>query len=227
MKIVAISDLHGYFPSIEFPSDILIIAGDIVPLLYQMDMLESKRWFENDFAEWIKSLPVEEVIMIPGNHDFYFENILESNLSSLRVACHGKLKILLHQKYTYIDNNGKNWLIFGTPYCHYFGNWAFERDDAKLKDLFKEIPDNVDIIISHDPPFNFGDCDINYDKFYQGHLGNRPLAERLKSVNYKILFCGHIHSGSHQLNRTFNTINVSLKDEKYKVAYLPFYIELT
>ena len=68
IKIVAISDLHGYLPKIETPADIMIIAGDIVPFEIQFNKYQSKRWFENDFASWIKELPVDEVFAVAGNH---------------------------------------------------------------------------------------------------------------------------------------------------------------
>lgn len=227
LSIVATSDLHGNLPEIKVPVDIAIIAGDIVPLQIQFDKTKSKKWFESEFAEWIKEMPVNEVFMIPGNHDAYFENIKESNLSALRVACHGKLKILINQKSTYIDENGLSWSIFGTPYCREFGNWPFMRPEKVLKDKFREIPDKVDIIISHDPPYNYGNCDIileDYSKLWE-HLGSEALSERLFDVKYKILFCGHIHSGDHKLNE-YNVVNVSHLNESYVPYYSPFYTEI-
>ena len=69
LKISAISDLHGYLPKIDEPADIMLIAGDIMPFEIQFNKLEGKRWLENDFAEWIKELPMEEVYMVAGNHE--------------------------------------------------------------------------------------------------------------------------------------------------------------
>ena len=69
IKIVAISDLHGYLPQIEDPADIMIIAGDIIPFEIQFNKFESKKWFEGPFAEWINKAPVEDVYMVAGNHE--------------------------------------------------------------------------------------------------------------------------------------------------------------
>ena len=229
LKIVAISDLHGILPEIIESADIMIIAGDIVPLNIQRDKPESKYWFEHDFAEWIEQLPVDEVFMIAGNHDFYLENITEDNLRDLRIACKGKLHYLCNEKAVYVDSFGQSWNIFGTPYCHEFGRWAFMLPDSKLTDKFREIPEIVDIIISHDPPYFYGDCDIvmeNFSKLWT-HLGNKPLAQRLHDVDYKILFCGHIHSGDHDLNDFYNTVNVSILNERYNESYKPFYTLLS
>ena len=74
LRVAAISDIHGYFPTIEEPADILLIAGDISPLEIQFDKPKMKIWLETEFAYWVKNLPVERVFLIAGNHD-----LLENN----------------------------------------------------------------------------------------------------------------------------------------------------
>lgn len=232
LKIMAISDLHGNLPIIEKNAEIAIIAGDIIPLNIQFHKPKSKKWFETAFANWIKILPVEKVFMIAGNHDAYLENISKINLDALLKICEGKLIYLENELVDYFDLNGLKWTIFGTPYCSIFGNWPFMRKDDILIEKFQVIPDKVDIIISHDPPFALGDADVILDftpyTSYRGfeHLGNKPLTNRLKTVDYKILFCGHIHSGDHNLNPITNVVNVSYLNENYKKYYKPLYIEL-
>jgi len=72
LKIVAISDLHGELPEIIMPADIMLLVGDIVPLNIQFNKAKSKKWFETEFAYWIKSLPVDKVYMVAGNHKIKF-----------------------------------------------------------------------------------------------------------------------------------------------------------
>ena len=43
LKIVAISDMHGKLPVIKEPADIMLIAGDIVPLEIQFNKEFSKQ----------------------------------------------------------------------------------------------------------------------------------------------------------------------------------------
>lgn len=159
LKIVATSDLHGFLPEIIEEADIMIIAGDIVPLDIQFNLTESEIWLEGIFAQWIKALPVKKVYMIAGNHDACFEDTDSFSLDCFEEACEGKLVYLQNECTTY-DYEGQEIKIFGTPYCHIFGNWPFMISNEGLEEEFKKIPDQVDIIISHDPPFAYGDADM-------------------------------------------------------------------
>ncbi len=232
LNLVAISDLHGYLPTDIKPSDIMLIAGDISPLDMQFNKPKMKKWVENEFAEWVNSLPVEKVYLIAGNHDGYFSGINPMNLSELKVKCNFKL-IYLENSWCVHRHNGYEFKIFGTPYCHIFGGgWPFMVSDEYMKELFKEIPDVVDIIISHDPPFGVGDVDVVLNNpRHRGmgeHLGNKPLRKRLEEIKFSLLVSGHIHSGQKQLV-SFNggqCVNVSIKDERYNPTYEPFYYGL-
>jgi Icc-related predicted phosphoesterase len=231
LKVMAISDLHGFLPEITESADIAIIAGDTIPLQYQFNKPNSKLWLENEFAEWIIKLPVNRVFMIAGNHDAYFESLSQSNILAFNQACR-KLTYLKNEISHYYDNDGQLWSIFGTPYCHTFGNWPFMRSDDYMTENFKEIPDKIDIIISHDPPFACGDVDVilespahRAERMFK-HLGNKPLRERIENVDYKLLVCGHIHSGDHNFNEDWKVVNVSYLNESYEPHYPPFYIEL-
>lgn len=232
LRVAAISDIHGYFPTIEEPADILLIAGDISPLEIQFDKPKMKIWLETEFAYWIKGLPVERVFLIAGNHDSYLESISKTNILALQQAC-VKLTYLKNEVCDYVDSYGQVWTIFGTPYCHIFGNWPFMRSDKYMTEKFKQIPDEVDIIISHDPPFAAGDVDVileapqhRFERMFT-HLGNDPLRDRIENVNYKLLVCGHIHGGSHDFNEEWKSVNVSYLNEYYEPHYDPFYITLT
>ena len=75
MVVASISDLHGNL--IPYPSwywreldqcEILLICGDIIPLNIQHNIPKSKEWLLNDFKQWCKSLPVEKIFFIAGNH---------------------------------------------------------------------------------------------------------------------------------------------------------------
>ena len=232
LKVIAISDQHGYLPEITEPADIMLIAGDISPLEIQFDKPKMKVWLETEFAYWIKSLPVDKVYMVAGNHDSWFKSQSGLNITSFINQCDGKLEYL-ENHWTTHNHNGKEYKIFGTPYCHFFGQWPFMRSEEYMQDKFKSIPANCDIIISHDPPYGIGQVDqiLETNKYYKEDLkslGNIPLSKELLKTNFKLLVCGHIHSGSHVPTEFYNgkVVNVSIKNEFYKPIYKPFYIEL-
>lgn len=233
MKIVAISDLHGELPIIEKEADIMIIAGDISPMLIQFHHPEMIRWLKGEFTEWIKGLPVEKVYLVAGNHDFVFQNASKSLIMELQFLTSQKLIYLKNESVKHIDSDGNIWNIFGTPYCHIFGSWAFMCNNSVLEEKFQEIPNEVDIIISHDPPFGVGYADVIMENPYNSycgpeHCGSKPLRNKLEQIKYKWLFCGHIHSGDH--NPTVfgegSVVNVSILDESYSMNYKPFYINI-
>ena len=229
LKVMAMSDLHGNLPEVTEPANIAIIAGDISPLEIQFNKPAMKVWLETEFAGWVKSLPVDRVFLVAGNHDAYFESASRANILAFTQAC-GKLTYLKNETTHYYDDWGQLWSIFGTPYCHIFGNWPFMRTDKYMEEKFKSIPDEVDIIITHDPPFGLSDVDvilekINFPNNFE-HRGNIPLSKKLKNTNYKLLVCGHIHSGSHNFDPETKCVNVSIKNERYLPVYNPFYYEL-
>lgn len=89
-KICVLSDLHGHLPRIE-SCELVLLAGDIVPLNIQFDNAESTLWFLDEFTKWIDSLPCDEVIMIAGNHDKLIERA-----SFIIHAVESKLILNLH-----------------------------------------------------------------------------------------------------------------------------------
>ena len=233
MKIIAISDLHGYLPSIKEKADILCICGDISPLNIQFNKPEMLNWLHGPFMEWIKSVPVEKVYLIAGNHDAWFEGASKAKLMELQFLSSNKLVYLDNEVTHYIDDNGKLWSIFGTPYCKVFGTWPFMRTEETLVEKYAEIPDEVDIILSHDTPYGVGGQDliletVRWSNHNLKHIGNKPLVNRLKDVKYKILFHGHIHSSSHCPDEfgTGKVVNVSVVDESYDLVYDPYILEI-
>lgn len=225
MIICAISDLHGYLPKDLPESDLLLIGGDIIPLNIQTNIPKSLEWLDGEFKQWCKDQETYEIVLVGGNHDFVLERKKKEATKIFRE--YGSWFHYLHNEVKTINIEGKEIKIFGTPYCHQFGNWAFMRDDDKLRKYFAECPDEVDIILSHDAPYGITDvCLERLAYTSEGHIGNVPLRERLNMVNYKYLLHGHLHSSDHQLTEFKGgyVANVSLLSEKYKPYYKPLLI---
>lgn len=222
MKVCAISDLHGYLDFNIDKSDILLICGDIVPPKIQNYHKPSKKWFTKDFMEWIDKQPVEEVFIVAGNHDWFiehhrkeFEDIL------LGSKCH----YLQDSGWTYTDDLGNSYLIWGSPWCHQFGNWSFMGyGDEGLLDLFRKMPDNVDILLTHDASYG---CNDEADD-YQGHIGNKSLRKVVLEKSPRYQFTGHLHSVDHSPYLLGKTIvqPVSILSNSYLPIYEPTYYDI-
>ena len=75
LKIIGISDTHGMLPKLP-ECDVVCHCGDFSPLEYQQDQTQMAAWFYLEFLPWLEKLPCKKFIMVAGNHDFFFENIL-------------------------------------------------------------------------------------------------------------------------------------------------------
>lgn len=234
MKIAVISDLHGFMPI--YPSkywqdlaecEMLCICGDIIPLSIQTDVQGSVWWLKEKFKPWLESLPVEKVIFIAGNHDFVFERKTEELKQIFSKS--DKVTYLHHDFVDYIsEQDSKVYRIFGTPYCKIFGRWAFMIGDDALREKFNQIPDNVDVLLTHDAPA-LGEIGIIHQGWQRGtDAGNKPLAEAIKEHKPRFVFCGHIHSGDHNLTEIdgVKIANTSVVDERYELMYEPLIIRL-
>lgn len=121
MKVTAISDLHGNLIDIE-PCDLLLICGDISPLEIQRDYIQMTKWIFNEFQEWIMKIDCPTVILTPGNHDFWFEKMINQSNTYL----FNKLIILIDgEEKVYNSTDDKWYKIYGTPWCKQCGPWAF------------------------------------------------------------------------------------------------------
>jgi Icc-related predicted phosphoesterase len=234
MKVAIISDLHGHLPIYPSPywegieeCELLLICGDILPLHCQSKMIESRLWLIDEFKPWAASLPVEQVFFIAGNHDFWFER---NDLTAHQIfSSHDKVRYLKNEYVDYISTqDAKVYRIFGTPYCHIFGNWAFMRDEETLAKKFNQIPGNVDILLSHDAPY--GTSDICFEGFSasKGHIGCPELRDAIIASKPKYNFHGHLHSTNHgeELLGETKVYNTSILNEQYSLVYEPLMIRL-
>lgn len=239
MKVTALSDFHGMLPKLEEETNLLLIAGDISPFSIQGKKDEMWNWLETSFREWIEEVPAERIILVAGNHDFVFEGSSKKKIYDWEKSFDDKL-VYLENEYYEIGEEGKNSIkIFGTPYCHIFGNWPYMRSPDILKEKFKSIPEDLDILITHDPVFNLGSSDVILKPKYPSqahfnHVGNPELYERLMEMYDnnsvpKYVICGHIHSGEHQLEEHLGmkVANVALMDEYCnELVYKPLTFEI-
>lgn len=226
IKICAISDLHGYLPEID-KCDLVLICGDIVSLRSQRYPKSCKKWYTGVFQSWVDSLPCDKVLFIPGNHEVGVEGH-EDEYKKL-FGSYKKATILIHEPYEYLGNDGTFYKIFGTPYCKVFGNWAYMRPNSDLKEKFSEIPEGLDILLTHDVAYGYADQSLQ-DMGWgtEEHFGTVELRDAILEKKPKYHFSGHIHTADHNLIMIGDTkhYNVSYIDEKYNPAFKPLYLDI-
>lgn len=221
------SDLHGHLPEIA-ECELVLICGDIIPLNIQGSSKKTYKWFSSVFKKWAENLPCRKVLFIAGNHELY----LPDNYLRYRKLFpdNSKITYLCNDLFEYTGTDNKVYSIFGTPYCSKFGNWAFMYSNEVLEKLYSVIPDDLDILISHDQPYGYGDILLQEDCPWANgeHIGNKLLLKAIESRNIKVQLNGHLHSCEHSKIMIGNTshYNVSIKDEKYQAVYSPLYLDI-
>lgn len=237
----AVSDLHGYLPKETPNCDVMFCCGDIVPLEYQSDTIKSVSWFLLEFVPWVDSLPCKKFVFIGGNHDFFLEALACSdNMQIVTRSANDVMKRLLvgnhkgrHNKLVYLMDNSyeyEGYKFYGTPWIEDLSRWAFYKNEEEIKCIYNNIPKQCDVLLTHMPPIT-NDCGMVrqhgcFNTFAQ--YGSQALAEAIVDRNIRWSLCGHVHSGNHvpELIGGTNYVNVSIKDEDYKVGYPIFEFDL-
>lgn len=224
MKICAFSDLHGNLDGLDpQDADIVVIAGDVAPMkgwgVWHVN--DQVKWINKRFAAWCDKCPDAEIVLIPGNHDLFAQRddvptrpVWPKNVHFLM---DGVVEI-------------KGLRFAGSPWIPPIsGKWAFETaDEDELGRRFAWIPEGVDVLVTHSPPFVEG-CDVDVSLQTQSpHFGSRALTDAIRRVKPKMVFCGHIHTGDHRVHDLVHAdgsitklYNVSRLNEDYCVAYEP------
>lgn len=207
MKLVLISDTHNHHEKLKVPEgDVLIHAGDTTGGGSLREILGFFRWFEN--------LPHQHKIFIAGNHDFLLEN---STFDVERYLPEGV--IYLQDSFTEI--NGIK--IYGSPHTPEFLNWAFmKKRGSEIKTVWDKIPDGIDVLVTHGPPFRILDMtskDVS--------VGCEALLDKVLKIKPKIHVFGHIHEsyGSQEIGG-IKFFNASILNEHYQLVNSPFVVDL-
>jgi Icc-related predicted phosphoesterase len=249
MKVIALSDIHGFLPQLQ-PCDVVVICGDILPLKIQRNYEASLAWLAGPFQSWALNLDCKKVIFIAGNHDFVFETMANSHVHMMGDAltpravrnfdtdkiCETIFQMDLNFKLVYLCDESCEFegvKFYGTPWCPSLSNWAFYKDSKGLSEAFNKIPFDTDVLITHCPPkYGLQGTVLERNWNYMSDFGCVELQQVLDELfadRDMWVLSGHIHSGKHDIEK-FNNIkyrNCSLKNEDYETEYLPFVFEIT
>lgn len=202
MKILHLSDTHGLHKNLRSlpKADVIVHSGD-----FTFAGSEEEAY---DFMNWFCNLHYEHKVFIAGNHD---------------MCMYGAAPIEgLSQNVHYLYNNSV--VIDGMKF---YGIPMFMEDcmDGKLDMFIHNIPDDVDILITHMLPK--GICDIaDYGKGLE-HRGNATLAEHLKVLHSTCHLFGHEHDayGTATIGNVVFS-NACVVDSRYNLINNPTLITL-
>lgn len=181
--IVCISDTHWRHNSIHVPGgDILVCAGDVC-MPWHKDL--------HQFLYWLGKQTHTYKILVAGNHDKLIQNNREHYLAMCK-----RLGII------YLEDTGVE--LFGlrfwgspwTPIRPRNKNNAFTLPRPELMKKWNKIPSSIDVLITHCPPYNIGDCNTGFYKVLSNQSGDYGLLKtvaRLKKLKLHVF--GHQHYG--------------------------------
>lgn len=199
VRIVCVSDSHNHAPGQGYtlpPGDILIHAGDLTNQGSLAEIQQAVKWLEST------NFPVK--LVIAGNHDlgldkqYHLKHKVGWTVEADNVdACRSLLRD--HSNITYLEHEscevaikGRRLRIYGSPFSidHGKQNWAFQYTPEYADEIWKAIPEDTDILVTHTPPRSLVDESMHWT------LGGCPtLAERLKQIKPLLHVCGHHHEG--------------------------------
>jgi predicted phosphodiesterase len=149
---------------------------------------------------WLKAYPAKHKVVIAGNHDitFHKEYYEETGAPRFHRSPPGpydcdKARPLLRDCIYLEDSSVEvcGYLIHGSPWQPAFCDWAFNlpRGEA-LREKWSQIPESVDILMTHGPPKGF--CDRTTDGF---RAGCEDLLAAIQQRSVSVSLFGHIHEG--------------------------------
>lgn len=208
MRFVAISDTHDQLKGIDIPDgDVLIHCGDATGI----GSVSSVNQFCKDYSQ----LPHKYKFFTPGNHDWLFYRELPL---AKQICKDFGINVLIDA----VDDS-IGFSIYMSPWTPNFGTWAFMKDEEQLQLIWNDIPNDLDILVTHGPPLNILDWN-----FLGDHCGSKALHKVVFEKKPKIHIFGHIHEAHGEIVQdNIKFINAALLNDEYKPAFRPIVFDLT
>jgi Icc-related predicted phosphoesterase len=114
--------------------------------------------------------------------------------------------------------------FYGSPVQKPFKNWAFNREEDKLKQHWEAIPDNTDVLITHSPPYGI----MDWSRHSKSAQGSPSLLHEVQHrIKPKIHCFGHMHEcHGIEIIDYVTYINATVLNDQYVVAHEPIVIEI-
>lgn len=189
VKIWHTSDTHTKHRELKVPPkvDLVIHSGDFsdsanVAINYNQSV---------DFLDWFSKLECEKVL-VGGNHDLALESgmITKKQLADLGIH---------YLENSFVELNGLK--IYGSPVTPSFGRgWAWNVARHKTHYVWDQIPNDIDILVTHGPPLSILDLTLNKEYDQAGCRSLRTKVLDLANRSLKLHCFGHIHNSTDVYN---------------------------
>jgi Icc-related predicted phosphoesterase len=195
MKTWHISDTHMNHSQLVIPDgvDVVIHSGDAT---------NWKDPYRNEselraFIDWFATLPIPTKIFVPGNHD----TSLEKGLVTRDLIESRGIHLLINEEKTI-----EGLRVWGSPFTPRYGDWSYMKDRGTINRIWDNIPEGLDILITHGPPY--GVLDATYSQNNKVELvGCSALRKRLVKAPPRFMMFGHVHSTDDIRNSGTRTVS--------------------
>ncbi len=207
MRIVCISDTHGFHRKLDVPeAEILIHAGDFSTSRATVEELD-------DFNTWLAGLPHKHKIVIAGNHDKLFE--AEPKLARSRLSA------AVYLEHSAVTLEGIR--FWGCPVTPVLPHMAFAVErGAASRTYWDKIPAGTDVLVTHGPPFGI----LDKENILAARMGCEQLTKAVQRVRPRLHVFGHIHGGRGREEGPNGTCFVNCAALQGNQLYPPLVIEL-
>lgn len=182
MRAWHISDTHGNHNQLQIPEgiDLVIHSGDATNMLDPYANLSEML----AFLSWFSTLPIPRKILVPGNHD----TSIDRNLIGRDQIEGGGITLLIDQG---AEIEGVK--FWGSPWTPRYGNWSYMKDRGTINRIWDRIPEEIDVLITHGPPFGILDATYNHHNKVE-LVGCSALRKRVAKAPPRFMLFGHVHS---------------------------------
>lgn len=195
IRVVCLSDSHSKIPSTPIPrGDLLIHAGDLTNNGSLASIQQTIDWLKTLQKPWPGSADgFRHIVVVAGNHDSYFDERSRTTHDARypkRKLDWGRIHYLQHSSISLAFPDDRVLKVYGAPQIPKVGGKEHAFQYPRGQDAWTNtIPDDVDVLVTHNPP------KWHLDLAQNGGMGDEHELKEVWRVKPTLHAFGHVHSG--------------------------------